>query len=312
MTSPSHVLQVPLTAFVKLIPPVARGDFKVTLDAGARGPPAPLTDVFAEVVARALPGTTAPSILTFQMLHSGHVVRQGGVGGTCCCSPSGVWKKRALLPRPWSLLGLYHDIKQHNVRQVSVLLSSQSGRYRLQSDVFSALWLPLDALLSAGPPQGAAWGLVEPLPLGDVLAAADTHLQLHRGLHDAYTTIDQQYVGAHQTHAERQKKETLRAPVCAVRHDTRAMLAIKMLMCGHQMCLCVCCCWSRIAWVQRDALPADAAAANCAVQGRHPLPAQAPRPVAGRVPWGAAECRYWYIGIKNHVCEQWCARCHSG
>lgn len=76
--------------------------------------------------------------------------------------------------------------------QVSVLLSSQSGRYRLQSDVFSALWLPLDALLSARP--GGAWGLVEPLPLGDVLAAADTHLQLHRELHESYAIIDQQCV----------------------------------------------------------------------------------------------------------------------
>lgn len=65
-----------MTAFVKLVPPVARGDFKITLDAGgAQGPSAPLTEVFAEVVAQAPPGTTAPSILSFQMLHSGHVVR---------------------------------------------------------------------------------------------------------------------------------------------------------------------------------------------------------------------------------------------
>lgn len=64
--------QVPLTAMVKLVPPVARGDFKITLEAGARGPL--LTDVFAEVVAQAPPGTAAPSILTFQMLHSGNVV----------------------------------------------------------------------------------------------------------------------------------------------------------------------------------------------------------------------------------------------
>lgn len=96
--------------------------------------------------------------------------------------------------------------------QVSVLLSSQSGRYRLQSDVFSALWLPLDALLGAGGP----WGLVEPLPLGDVMTAVDSHLQLHRGLQECYRVIDQQCV--HAVTVEKKCTSSTHADVCFLTH----------------------------------------------------------------------------------------------
>ncbi len=131
--------------------------------------------------------------------------------------------------------------------QVSLLLSVQTGRYRLHADTFSPMWLLLDELLyrrrthSGGGGGGSgrgggAWhdthgqhnvqpgqhgvqsgqhgvqpgqhgvqsgvqkirlhqeGLVEPLPLGDVLAAAEHHLQLLTGLEHAHDALERQYV----------------------------------------------------------------------------------------------------------------------
>ncbi len=81
-TTPTHQhnptqKQVPLAAYGKLTPPAARGDFKLTIDVGGPSGALPLTEVFADLAARAPSGTCAANILTFQLPHSGDVV--GGV-----------------------------------------------------------------------------------------------------------------------------------------------------------------------------------------------------------------------------------------